>query len=93
MMKQIQKEEKEAGRVVGMGVLMGFFSAGRGIGAVVSGPVSEALLRRGKGRAVGGLVAGGFEMAFGGMYGGVVVFTGVSAAVGGLVCLGLKRRK
>lgn len=58
----------------GMGILMGLFSAGRGIGAVVSGPVSEVLLKRGGWE---GGVAG-----YGGLYGGVIVWTGVSALAG-----------
>ena len=58
----------------GMGILMGLFSAGRGIGAVVSGPVSEILLKRGGWE---GGVAG-----YGGLYGGVIVWTGVSAFAG-----------
>lgn len=51
--------------------------AGRGIGNVVCGPVSEALLRAGD---VGG--AGLYAT----IYGPLVVFTGISAALGGVSC-------
>jgi hypothetical protein len=37
MIKEVKREHPEAG----MGSLMGVFAAGRGLGAVVSGPVSE----------------------------------------------------
>jgi len=66
---------------------MGLFAAGRGIGAVLSGPVSEVLLRNDH------LGAGGEQARFGYQteYGVVIVFTGVSA-VFGLLCFGAKRR-
>jgi hypothetical protein len=74
--------EKEEDGVMGMGVLMGLFSAGRGVGAVVSGPLSEVLIRGwGEGRGEGG---------FGTRFGGMVLFTGGTAALAGVVCLGLR---
>ncbi|KAA8650801.1 hypothetical protein EYZ11_007826 [Aspergillus tanneri] len=61
------------------GLVFGFLCAGRGIGNVVSGPLSEALMKV-NWRGVGG--------AYGSGYGGLVVFTGVSAFLGGVSVLG-----
>lgn len=49
-----------------MRTLMGLFSAGRGIGAVMSGPVSELLL------AYGGLEWGGEKIGFASRYGSLI---------------------
>ncbi|KAF2141627.1 uncharacterized protein K452DRAFT_326745 [Aplosporella prunicola CBS 121167] len=54
-------------------------AAGRGIGNVSSGPLSEALVQAGKWSA---------GWAFGTGFGSLIVFTGVSAALGGLSVLG-----
>ena len=64
-----------------VGALIGLLSAGRGIGALVSGPLSEALLneRPWQGKAA---------LAYGSGYGSLIVFTGVTAAVGGVSFLG-----
>lgn len=51
--------------------------AGRGIGNVICGPVSEALLR------VGDVGSAGLYAS---VYGPLVVFTGISAALGGVSC-------
>lgn len=72
----------------GMGQLMGVFAAGRGIGAVVSGPVSEVLLGVMKGRGFDG----GRGWGYGSEYGVLIVFAGVSAFCG-IVALGVKKRK
>lgn len=72
MMKEIQKVK--GCEEVGMGVLMGVFAAGRGIGAVVSGPLSEVLLNK----SVGGV--SGFKSE----YGALIVFTGASSFAGGV---------
>jgi MFS family permease len=87
MMKEVKRENPEAG----MGSLMGVFAAGRGVGAVVSGPVSEALVERWRGR-VGGGGGGGFGYGYGTEYGALIVFTGVSAFLG-VVCFGVTRKK
>ena len=72
VIREVQKRNTEADS----GVLLGLLSAGRGIGAVASGPLSEALLstRIWEGEA-------GF--AYGTGYGSLIVFTGTTAAVGG----------
>ena len=65
-------------KVVGAdaGLIIGFLSAGRGIGAVVSGPLSETLygMSTWKGQA---------KLGYGTGYGLLIVFTGVTAAAGG----------
>jgi len=85
MMKEVQKASRDAK----MGTLMGLFAAGRGIGAVLSGPISEVLLRRDSLNGTGD----GEEVKFGYQtkYGVLIVFTGVSALFG-LLCFGAKRR-
>lgn len=80
MMKEVRKTDKKAG----MGQLMGVFAAGRGIGAVMSGPVSEVLLGVWEGRTGKG--------GFAGRYGVLIIFTGVSAFCG-VVALGVGRKK
>jgi MFS family permease len=63
-----------------IGFLIGIISAGRGIGAVAAGPLSAALLKDGDWKEVG--------LGYGSGYGGLIVFTGVTAAVGGVSFLG-----
>ncbi|TRX95230.1 hypothetical protein FHL15_003922 [Xylaria flabelliformis] len=58
-------------------MVFGFLCAGRGIGNVVSGPLSEALMR--DSLWTGGKVAYGY----GSSYGSLIVFTGVTAFLGG----------
>lgn len=60
-------------------VVFAWLAAGRGIGNVASGPLSEALVRVGKWKA---------GWAFGTGYGALIVFTGVSALLGGLSVVG-----
>lgn len=85
------KEVRRSGdQRAGMGQLMGVFAAGRGIGAVLSGPISEVLLRAVNGRGLGGLDGEGF--GYGSRFGALIVFTGVSALCG-VVALGVKRTK
>jgi MFS family permease len=52
-------------------IVFGFLSTGRGIGNIVSGPLSEALLKRS-------------AKAYGSGFGPLIVFTGVSALLGGV---------
>ncbi|KAJ5140951.1 hypothetical protein N7448_004359 [Penicillium atrosanguineum] len=58
-------------------IVFGVLSTGRGIGNIVSGPLSEALLDQ---NAWKGIAA----KAYGSGYGPLIVFTGVSAFLGGL---------
>ena len=63
------------------GLVFGCIAAGRGIGSVVSGPLSAALLSRRPwaGEAVAG---------YGSKFGGLIVFTGVSAMLSGISFVG-----
>lgn len=61
------------------GMVFACLAAGRGIGNVVSGPLSEALVGVGQWKA---------GAAYGSGYGPLIVFTGVSALLGGLSCVG-----
>jgi MFS family permease len=86
MMKEIQRVSREAR----IGTLMGLFAAGRGVGAVLSGPVSEVLMRKDH-LGGGGEDGRGARFGYGTRYGVLIVFTGVSAGFG-LLCFGAKRR-
>ena len=59
------------------GVLLGMMAATRGIGAVVSGPLSEQLLTITLGK-------GWLPGAYGSEYGVLILFTGITATLGGL---------
>ncbi|KIM99724.1 hypothetical protein OIDMADRAFT_165885 [Oidiodendron maius Zn] len=62
------------------GSIIGLMSMGRGIGNVVCGPLSELLLNKGRiGRED---YANGHEFAYQSRYGVLIIFTGVTAAVG-----------
>ncbi|KAI9663525.1 MAG: hypothetical protein M1831_002534 [Alyxoria varia] len=65
------------------GMVIAVLGAGKGIGAVVSGPLSEKLLR---GAGAGGFA--GARGAYGTRYGGLITFTGVTACLGGVSWLG-----
>ncbi|CZR59257.1 related to monocarboxylate transporter 2 [Phialocephala subalpina] len=75
------KMVKQNDRGADIGILLGVVSAARGIGAIGSGPLSEALVKRGLGTGQEGF-------AYGSGYGSLIVFTGVTAAVGGVGFLG-----
>lgn len=70
--RSIQKESPSSE----LAVIIGFLAAGRGIGAMVSGPISESLLNL-------DLWTGKFENAYGTRYGILIVFTGLTAFFGG----------
>ncbi|KAH8684455.1 major facilitator superfamily domain-containing protein, partial [Tricladium varicosporioides] len=71
----MMKDVKHVSPKAGMGTLMGLFAAGRGVGSVVSGPVSEMLMKYGP---IGGSAAFGYGTKFGAL----ILFTGVSALSG-----------
>lgn len=75
-MKTLRNNEQTTDSTMVFAVLI----AGRGIGNVACGPMSEALIRVGE---IGntGLYAS--------KYGPLVLFTGISAALGGVSCFGL----
>jgi MFS family permease len=80
MIREVRIEDRQAN--LGM---LGLFSAGRGIGAVLSGPLSVALLK-------GSPLKGQLAMGYGTGYGGLIIFTGISAFLG-LVCFGVRTAK
>ena len=64
-----------------VGILLGLLSAGRGIGALLSGPLSEWMIK-------GKPWEGATGQAYGSGFGSLIVFTGVTATVGGLSFFG-----
>jgi MFS family permease len=70
------QDSHNSGSTVDPTMVLAFLSAGRGIGNVASGPLSEALIANmpWRGQAAGGYGSG---------YGGLIVFTGVTAILGG----------
>ena len=68
---EIKKDEKRAE----VAVIMGFLAAGRGLGCIFSGPVSEALSK-------GGWGEGSWKAGYGTGFGGLIIFTGVTALFG-----------
>lgn len=75
------KVVKQRDETANVGILLGLLSAGRGIGAVISGPLSEKLL-------CGSPWEGEAGLAYGSGFGSLIVFTGVTATVGGLSFFG-----
>nr|XP_036578325.1 major facilitator superfamily transporter [Colletotrichum truncatum]KAF6785526.1 major facilitator superfamily transporter [Colletotrichum truncatum] len=76
IMKQVTEYEREKERGVDPSMVFGMLAAGRGVGNVISGPLSEALI---KGFPWRGEAAHGY----GSGYGTLIVFTGVTALMGG----------
>ncbi|KAF6817192.1 major facilitator superfamily transporter [Colletotrichum sojae] len=76
IMKVVVEHEREKQRGVDPSMVFGMLAAGRGIGNVISGPLSEALIRGSpwKDEAAHGYGSG---------YGTLIVFTGVTAFMGG----------
>lgn len=66
---------RSEGPHVDTGLVISLLCASKGVGSVISGPISESLL------GVGGV---GGEGAYGGKYGVLIAFTGVCATVGGV---------
>ncbi|KAJ5455664.1 uncharacterized protein N7458_003928 [Penicillium daleae] len=73
----IVNEVKKKSTYTDSSIVFGFLSTGRGIGNIVSGPLSEALLKRSAWK-------GAAAKAYGSGFGPLIVFTGVSALLGGL---------
>ncbi len=74
MYSAIIRDTKEKRRGADSGMIFACLSAGKGVGYMVSGPLSEALLRAGSWHA---------EKAYGTQYGALITFTGVTALLGG----------
>ncbi|KAI9807558.1 MAG: hypothetical protein M1825_005498 [Sarcosagium campestre] len=74
VIREVQRREPKSE----MGMMLGCLAAGRGIGNVLCGPISEALVRQGAWAGTKGVVG-----AYGTAYGGLIVFTGVAVLMGG----------
>ncbi|EAQ84311.1 hypothetical protein CHGG_10715 [Chaetomium globosum CBS 148.51] len=79
MVKAVQRSETTADA----STVLAWISTGRGIGNVVSGPLSEALLRVDHWK-------GTLAYGYGSGYGILIVFTGITAALSGSCVLGRK---
>jgi len=71
IMRDVQRKKENADS----GMVFACLAAGKGIGNVASGPLSEALIRSGYWR--------GAALGYGSGYGPLIVFTGVTALCGG----------
>ncbi|KAE9576833.1 MFS transporter asaE [Colletotrichum fructicola] len=76
IMKQVTDHEREKERGVDSSMVFGMLAAGRGIGNVISGPLSEALIS-------GSPWKGELAHGYGSGYGTLIIFTGVTALMGG----------
>ncbi|KAI1909728.1 hypothetical protein LOZ61_004790 [Ophidiomyces ophidiicola] len=75
ILKEVSSDKPESGG--GTGMVIGMLSAGRGIGSVACGPLSEILVR-------GRPWAGKAGLGYGTEYGPLIIFTGTSALLGGI---------
>ncbi|WDK15583.1 major facilitator superfamily transporter [Colletotrichum graminicola] len=76
IMKAVVEHERERERGVDPSMVFGMLAAGRGVGNVISGPLSEALIK-------GAPWKGEAGFGYGSGYGTLIVFTGVTALMGG----------
>ncbi|KZL72523.1 major facilitator superfamily transporter [Colletotrichum tofieldiae] len=76
IMKVVVEHERERERGVDPSMVFGMLAAGRGIGNVISGPLSEALIK-------GAPWKGEAGFGYGSGYGTLIAFTGVTALMGG----------
>ena len=73
VLKEFQSQDRSADA----GMIFGFLGAGRGIGNVIAGPLSAALV------ALDPLL-GKAELGYGSGYGILILFTGIATALGGI---------
>jgi predicted MFS family arabinose efflux permease len=73
MIKDIQRQSTTADT----SVVFSFLAAGRGIGATLSGPLSEGLISGSQ------ALHGSVRFGYGGEYGALIIFSGCTALVGG----------
>lgn len=71
---------RKSGYHVDTGMVISLLCVSKGVGSVVSGPISERLLQ------ISPLDNAGF--AYGTRYGAMILFTGLSATLGGIACVG-----
>lgn len=74
------KRGDAASGVLDNGMVVALMAAGKGVGAMTSGPLSESLLSAG--------VDFHARFAYGTSYGILIVFSGLSALLGGMACVG-----
>lgn len=77
-MREVSRQGEAIGLYVDPTMVFGWLCVGRGIGKVVSGPISELLLADDKAWVVH-TNAAGFESG----YGSLIVYTGVSVLIDG----------
>ncbi|KAI0012481.1 MFS general substrate transporter [Xylariaceae sp. FL0662B] len=75
IMKEVVRKGETSDQSYDPTMVFGWLAAGRGIGNVVSGPLSEGLVQSWKGNNAG--------YGYGSGYGSLIVFTGVTALFGG----------
>jgi MFS family permease len=76
----MRRRNQSTGGNINTGLIIALFAACKGVGAVISGPLSEKLLEVGsKWHA---------QFAYGSGYGVLIVFSGVSAMLGGAAWVG-----
>lgn len=73
MIKEIQKRNDGADA----NLVFGLLAAGRGVGSIISGPLSESLLADGR------VWRDAVSSAYGSEYGPIIIFSGCTAMVGG----------
>jgi hypothetical protein len=78
----VLQELKSQSPALDTGFIFGLLAGGRGIGNVISGPLSVALVTS------NGWMKDGKDWGYSGQYGGVILFTGVTALLGGWGALG-----
>lgn len=83
IMISVAEREREKGRGVDPILIFGWLAAGRGVGNMVSGPLSEALIE-------GYPWKGEAGFGYGSGYGTLIAFTGVTALLGG-ASIGFRR--
>ena len=71
---------RSSDRNLDTGLVISLMCAGKGVASLISGPLSEHLLRAGNWQSAG--------YAYGSHYGLLIVFSGVAAMLGGTACIG-----
>lgn len=74
------RHDNHSGAHFNTGLVVALMAAGRGVGAVVSGPLSESLLETGWKLDA--------SLAYGTTYGSLIIFSGITATFGGAACVG-----
>ncbi|KAH6633461.1 major facilitator superfamily domain-containing protein [Boeremia exigua] len=82
----VLQELKSQSHALDTGFIFGLLAGGRGIGNVISGPLSVALVTSDE------WMHDGKSWGYNGQYGGIILFTGVTALLGGWGALGRVRQ-